>query len=252
MMRARDFQGQKIYRELPEAKRVDKDGVPRDPKKLGKIHFPVSTPDGSRIIGFMVTPPEIAGMVKRADIFVALDAIGARDGMIVVSGDKGACDRAAARRLGVDLDKCLICVGMDVRSVSGERVGYCSDISFSARDGIVEFLALTRGATASALLGDVEMPASYIRGYSDGCIVVDDAVSELEVSGGAAAKAAEVSVVVGAKVKKGAKVLDDKGSVAVKKGTRALGRQLGRTHGMFTAFKDEFKKAAGTPSKKKR
>ena len=68
-------------------------------------------------------------------------------------------------------------------------------------------------------------------------------------SGAAAAKAAEASVVVGDKVKKGAKVLDDKGSVAVDKGSRALGKQLGKTRGMFKAFKDEYQKASGGSSK---
>ena len=79
----------------------------------------------------------------------------------------------------------------------------------------------------------------------------DDAVADLEVSGGAAARAAEITVKVSAKVKEGAKVLDDHGSVAVEKGTRAVGRQLGKTKGMFRAFKSEFKKAAGTDTKKK-
>ncbi len=65
----------------------------------------------------------------------------------------------------------------------------------------------------------------------------------------AAAKAAEASVVVGDKVKKGAMVLDDKGSVAVDKGSRALGKQLGKTRGMFKAFKDEYQKASGGSSK---
>ena len=53
----------------------------------------------------------------------------------------------------------------------------------------------------------------------------------------------------GDKVKKGAKVLDDKGSVAVDKGSRALGKQLGKTRGMFKAFKDEYQKASGGSSK---
>lgn len=44
-------------------------------------------------------------------------------------------------------------------------------------------------------------------------------------------------------------VLDDKGSVAVDKGSRALGKQLGKTRGMFKAFKDEYQKASGGSSK---
>ncbi len=248
-MLARDFQGQKLYRVLPKAKRTNKDGTPRDPKRIGRIHFPVCTGDCARLVGFMVSPPEIAGMVKRPDFFVALDAISVYEGVLAASDDKGAYDKAAAKRLGIDLDACLIPVGMDARTVSGENLGYCADVSFDGRTGAVAHLSLTRGAASSALIGDVEAPASLVRGYADGCLVLDDGVLELDVSGGAAAKAAEVSVAVGNKVKQGAKVIDDKGSVAVEKGTRALGRQLGKTRGMFTAFKDEFKKAAGSPPK---
>ena len=35
-------------------------------------------------------------------------------------------------------------------------------------------------------------------------------------------------------------------------GSKALGKQLGRTKGMFKSFAAEYKKAAGTPAKKKR
>ena len=53
-MRAGDFVGAKIYRKPTEDKRTKKDGTPRIPKKLGKIHFPVFTPGGTRVVGFMV------------------------------------------------------------------------------------------------------------------------------------------------------------------------------------------------------
>ena len=61
------FPGLKIYRIPAEAKRTRKDGTPRDPKKIGKIHFPVFTPDGTRVVGFMVSPPDVAGMIKQSD-----------------------------------------------------------------------------------------------------------------------------------------------------------------------------------------
>ena len=69
-----------------------------------------------------------------------------------------------------------------------------------------------------------------------------------------AAKAAEATVVISDKVKSGARKLDEHGSVAVEKGSRALGKQLGKTKGMFKAFKEEYKKAsgsAGSSAKKK-
>ena len=108
---------------------------------------------------------------------------------------------------------------------------------------------VTAGAASSVLVGDTQVPPTMLRGYENGAMIVSDEVKSLGYSGGAAAKAAEASVVVGDKVKKGAKVLDDKGSVAVDRGSRALGKQLGKTRGMFKAFKDEYQKASGGSSK---
>ena len=91
-----------------------------------------------------------------------------------------------------------------------------------------------------------------MRGYHNGQMIVDDAAAELECSGGAAAAAAEATVKVKAQAKKGAAALDEHGSKAVDKGSRALGKQLGRAKGMFGGFMDEYKKAAGTSAKKKK
>ena len=158
-------------------------------------------------------------------------------------------DAAAAKRLDINLDDCIIWVGMDVRTESGDVVGYCSDVEFKPRSGIVQAFYVTAGAASSVLVGDTQVPPTMLRGYENGAMIVSDEVKSLGYSGGAAAKAAEASVVVGDKVKKGAKVLDDKGSVAVDKGSRALGKQLGKTRGMFKAFKDEYQKASGGSSK---
>ena len=243
-MYASDLQGCKVYLLPPSDKRTKKDGTPRDPKKLGKIHFPVFTHDGTRAVGYMVKLPDVVGMIKRADRFIALDAIDVYEGVIVVKDQKDTFDQAAAKRLGVDLDECFIWTGMDVRTVSGKPAGYCSDAQFNPKTGKVSSFTLTGGTAASVLVGDIEMPASYLKGYRGGAMIVSDDIADLRLSGGAAAKAAEVSVVVGDKVKKGAKVLDDKGSVALDKGSRALGKQLGKTRGMFKSFAEEYKKAS--------
>ena len=223
-MRAGDFVGAKIYRKPTEDKRTKKDGTPRSPKKLGKIHFPVFTPGGTRVVGFMVRQSDIAGMIERPDRFVALDAIGVYEGAIAVDDVKDTYDAAAAKRLDINLDDCIIWVGMDVRTESGDVVGYCSDVEFKPRSGIVQAFYVTAGAASSVLVGDTQVPPTMLRGYENGAMIVSD-------------------------VKKGAKVLDDKGSVAVDKGSRALGKQLGKTRGMFKAFKDEYQKASGGSSK---
>lgn len=250
-MRVADFQGMRVFRILPEDKRTKKDGSERPPKKLGKIHFPVFDPEGRRLIGFMVRLPDVAGMIKQPDRFVAFDALNLAEGGLVFEDVKGATDDAAAKRLGLSLDECLIWTGMDVVTTSGKGMGYCADVACHPKTGAVQSLSVTVSSAASTLLGNVEVPVSCLVGYRDGAMIVTDDARELEYSGGAAAKAAEVSVKAKAQVEKGAKVLDEKGSRAVDKGSRALGKQLGRAKGMFGAFASEYKKAAGTPAKGK-
>ncbi|MBE6468804.1 MAG: PRC-barrel domain containing protein [Coriobacteriaceae bacterium] len=251
-MRVGDFQGTKVYRELPEQKRTRKDGTERGPKKLGKIHFPVFAPDGRRLVGFMVSPPDVLGMIKQPDRFVAFDALSVVEDRLVAPDRKDAYDAAAAKRLGVKLDDCLIWTGMDVVTASGEAMGYCADADCHPRTGAVITFSVTASSAASTLLGNVEVPVALLRGYRSGAMVVADEAQQIGYSGGAAAKAAEASVRVSTEVKKGAKVLDEHGSRAVDKGSRALGRQLGRAKGMFGAFADEYKKASGSSGAKKK
>lgn len=201
-MRTGDFVGIKVYRKPAEDKRTKKDGTPRSPKKLGKIHFPVFSPGGTRVVGFMVRQSDIAGMIERPDRFVALDAIGVYEGAIAVDDAKGTYDAAAAKRLDINLDDCIIWVGMDVRTESGDVVGYCSDVEFKPRSGIVQTFYVTASAASSILVGDTQVPPTMLRGYDNGAMIVSDEVKTLGYSGGAAAKAAEASVVVGDKVKR--------------------------------------------------
>lgn len=245
------LQGVRVWLANPKAKQDKKDGGTSSSKYLGKVHLPVFTPNGQQIVGFMVKQPDIAGMIKQPDRFVALDAFAVDDGGdLLVADVRESFDSAAAKRLDIDLDACVIWTGMDVRTQSGTKLGYCADASFNYRTGAVDMFKLTPSGASSALIGYLEMPAGYLLGYSKGAMVVKDEASKLEFSGGAAAKAAEASVKASEGVKKGAKVLDEKGSEAVEKGSHALGRQIGKTADAFKEFSSEYKKAAGTPAKK--
>ena len=251
-MLASALSGMRVYRMPPEDKRVRQDGSERDPKKIGKIHYPVFSPDGRRVVGYLVKQPDVVGMIKQPDLFVALDALDVVGENLVVGSARDACGPAAVKRLGLDLDACLVWTGMDVRTRSGKKLGYCSDANFNTKTGRVSTFSFTASGAATALLGVTEMPAEFMRGYHEGYMVVDDAAAELGLSGGAAARAAEMSVQAKAAARRGARALDEKGSVAVDAGSRALGKQLGRAKGMFAGFASEYKKAAGTGSTKKK
>ena len=67
--------------------------------RVGKVHQTVFSPDGLRVVGFFVARPDIAGMVKREDAFVALDAIAPCDGGVRVTKGSESFDAAARARL---------------------------------------------------------------------------------------------------------------------------------------------------------
>ncbi len=127
----------------------------------------------------MVRQSDIAGMIERPDRFVALDAIGVYEGAIAVDDAKDTYDAAAAKRLDINLDDCIIWVGMDVRTESGDVVGYCSDVEFKPRSGIVQAFYVTAGAASSVLVGDTQVPPTMLRGYENGAMIVSDEVKAL-------------------------------------------------------------------------
>lgn len=95
-----------------------------------------------------------------------------------------------------------------------------------------------------------------------GAILVADRALDLPIEGGAAAAAGKATAVVTDKAKKGAakakvvvdekveqakpvaKKVAEKTGDAVNEGAFVVGRQLGRTKGMFSSFKEEFDKAS--------
>ena len=247
---------------VPKEKQYKKNGELREPSLVGKVHFAVFDPSGRTVVGFMISQPDIAGMIKREDRFVARDAVTVYEGILVAPNDKASWDKGAAKRLAINLDECLLWTGMDVMTLSGQKMGYCSDVTFDFATGAVSSFKITEGVTAEAMLGTVTMPVEFLKGYSNEYMLVSDEAASLTLSGGAAAKAAEATAVashvgkkVGKKVavqaKKTTKAIDETAAEAVNAGSKALGRQLKKTKGMFSAFADEYHKASGTSSKKK-
>lgn len=236
MTKISDMQGKKVF--------IAKKARPKKPKKgekspegkqsgerlskLGKIHMAVFTPDGRSMVGYLVARPDVAGMVKREDVFVAYDSLTACEkGFRVVDEDK-AFDDKARKRLGVDWDSCIMWAGMDARTESGRELGYVGDAEFDDATGKVTKFLVGDGGMATALVGSVEIPPSMLVGYSKGRMIVKDEASKLELNGGLAAKAGEAT----AKAKiRGAEFGEKAGkatSEAVDKGSFALGKALGK------------------------
>lgn len=219
---------------------------------VGKVRQVVFSPAGDRVVGLLVRRPDVAGMVKRADAFVALDSFDVCDEGIVVSCEKGAMDEAAIERLGLDWDSCILWCGMDAKTTDGKTLGWVSDVEFDPKSGRVASFYVGDGSVAESLVGDVVIPAEMLRGYAKGYMLVDPAAATLALNGGIAAKAGENY----ARAKMGGKDAAEKaGKVAgeaVEKGARGVGRMIGKAkkhaggspRGMFGAFMDEYKKAS--------
>ena len=212
-------------------------------KRMGRVHLTVFSPDGHRVVGFLVSPPDIAGMVKREDVFVALDSIAPCDGGVRVTRDKESFDDAARERLGLDWDSCIIWTGMDAKTSDGKVLGYVGDATFNTKTGVVEDFLVGDGGVAQSLVGSLKIPASMLRGYERGFMVVAPEAAHQALTGGAAGRAGESVAKAKIEGKKAAAKAGKAAGEAVDKGSRALGKQIGKTRGMFSSFMDEFKKA---------
>ena len=227
MARISELTGLKVF--VPKKPKIAKDGtVPERSSKLGRVHRAVFSPNGTRVVGLMVKRPDVAGMVKREDAFVAWDSFAVQGKEVWVRAEKGALDEAARRRLGLDWDACILWEGMDARTLGGKPLGYVSDAEFDEKTGQVTCFFTTDGGMAHALVGSFQITPDMVRGYADGCMVVDTQGKTLELDGGLAGAAGEGY----ARAKAGASEVGKKaGAVAgkaVDKGSFALGRVLGK------------------------
>lgn len=248
MLKVNDLYGRKVF--VKKKAKKKKDGASEVKlSKLGKVHMAVFSPNGRNVVGFVVVRPDIAGMVKREDAFLAWDSYEVLDdGGLLVTRDDGL-DDAARKRLQLDWDRCVLWEGMDAQTVSGKKLGYVSDAEFDPKTGLVRCFNVGDGGAARALVGVFQIPAAMVRGYSKGYMIVDDAAADLELSGGAAAKAGEQY----AKVKiKGAEVGKKAGAAAgeaVDKGSYALGRALGKAkRAIKEATEEEAEQAPQAPA----
>jgi uncharacterized protein YrrD len=213
-------------------------------------------PDGRALAGYIVARPDILFMFKRADRFLAFDAFRVVDGRVVATTDHDSWDAAACRRLDIDWDSCLIMEGMLLVTSDGEKVGTIDSLDYDEHSGKLIALQVTDGAAARALLGVSKIPAKFIIGYRDGAMVAKRAAAEASAEGGLAAKAGEQTAVATHAIKEKTKAARETAGKMGKKagkaagkavdaGSFALGKQIGRTKGMFKGFRDEYKKSRG-------
>lgn len=207
-----------------------KDGsVTEKYQKLGRVRTAVFSPDGLHVVGYVVKRPDVAGMIKRGDAFVAYDSLEAYDDKtLVVTRAKDGLDDAALKRLNLDWDRCIIWSGMDAKTADGTPLGYVSDAEYDEKTGEVTRFFTADGGMARALIGSFVITAEMVVGYRGGCMVVDPGHDRVKLDGGIAGAAGEGY----ARAKAGASKMGKKAGAmageAVDKGSFALGKMLGK------------------------
>ena len=243
------YQGVRVF--LTKKARKDKknpDAPAEKLSKLGKIHMAVFAPNGRQLVGFLVARPDVAGMVKREDAFLAWDSFDPCEHGIVVTRPDDGLDDAARKRLGLDWDKCIMWAGMDARTRSGKVLGYVNDVEFDLKTGRAKTFYIGDGGMARALVGSFEIPAEMVIGYSaaDQFMVVSDDAENLAVDGGVAAKAGEGYAHAKDEAKKATAKFDDAAAKAVDKGSHGLGKMIGKAKRKVQEAKESYDEAAGT------
>lgn len=228
MLRISSLTGQRVllFKKTTKAK----DGTVTDKyQKFGRVRAAVFSPDGKHVAGFVIKRPDVAGMVRRADAFVAWDSLTRMDEKnLLVSRPEDGLDDAALTRLDLDWDRCIMWSGMDAKTTEGKPLGYVSDAEYDEKTGRVTRFFTADGGMARALIGSFVIEPDMVRGYRDGFMVVDVRDKGVELDGGLAGAAGEGY----AKAKAGASVVGKKvgaaAGEAVDKGSFALGKVLGK------------------------
>jgi len=257
-------------------------GGKRGTRRIGKVRRFVFHPTEKRFIGFIVKRPDLLWMFKRSDMFVSVDGYDLIDGQICIRPEGKSTDSAAYKTLGVNPDESVVWVGLPLMDESGQSFGVVGNVVFNAVTGTVQTIESDAGATANALLGKREIPANLIKGFRKGigaalsltdgtngedaeviygALLVSEEVEALEVEGGLAEKAGKSVAVIADKAGKMTAGVTKKASdvtalisektkepveaagKAINKGAYATGKQISKTKGMFSSFKDEYKKA---------
>ncbi len=216
----------------------------RESSPVGQIRQVVFSPQGDCVEGFLIRRPDVAGMVRREDAFLARDSFVVGDAGLVATRGKESFDDAARERLSLDWDACILWTGMDAKTTDGKQLGWVSDVSFYPKSGRVHSFYVGDGSVATSLVGNVVIPAQMLRGYKDGYMLVDPEAAHLALDGGLAATAGETYARAKVGGKKAVARAGKAAEKATAKGAKSLGRQLGRTKGMFGAFVKEYKKAS--------
>lgn len=246
-------------------------------KQLGRLRVAIFHPVHNICIGVLIRRPDVAWMFHRRDVFCALPFIEIdEDGEIILADNYAEDSKKFLKSENINVDASVIWDGMPVQTQSREVLGAIEKVLVHSSSGEIKSILVAQNTTSKALLGTREIPNDYIIGFYEGsgiklvsnndndtgvegCILVKDVATDIELTGGAAEKAARASVKATQTVKKAgitakteaAKVANTAkpkisqaaktAEKATQEGAFSLGKQIGRTKSAFSEFKDNLK-----------
>lgn len=196
-------------------------------KQYGTIRRVIFHPSKPQVVGIVVKRPDLLLMVKRKERFVAFDRLEEVERGYCVFDKSDSWDTAACKRLGVDFDKCIIWDYMPVRSESGKELGTISNVVINEKTLEIDHIDIASSSVNRALLGSSDIPAQRIKGYDNGAIIVDDTITEVEESGGAAAKAGVAWAKTKHEASQVTKQVGEKADAAINAGAYKTGEAIG-------------------------
>ena len=198
-------------------------------RKFGRVRNVVFHPSKPQAVGLLIKRPDLLWMIKRKDRFVALDKVSYnQDGNVVAElTDAAAWDAAACKRMGFDLDSCIIWDNMSVRNLQSDDLGVISNIVLDD-DLRIASVDVSSGGINRAILGSADIAASLLRGYDPDkqAIVADISSDDITVSGGVAAKAGEAWAKGSHKVAQGQAAVSERAAQNIEDSAYAAGEAI--------------------------
>ena len=246
-------------------------GGKRLPHKIGKIKEFVFHPSKKRVVGFILKRSDFLWMFKRKDRYVAINGYIVIEGRFFIRPERKSSGRAALKAWGLDLDDCTWWIGLPIVAQNGKTFGTVEDVVFAHYTGKINHIKSGSGTIGSALYDRRNIPVDMVVGYCGktamaseieggenlkgeeyayGAILVSNKTSKLPVEEGLASKAgrgasvvAEKAGQIGSKASITARAAATVAGTIITDGAVATGKQLKKTKGMFSAFRDEYRKA---------
>jgi sporulation protein YlmC with PRC-barrel domain len=166
-------------------------------KVLGTVKHVLFHPTEPRAVGLIVVPRPFLFLFARKERLLLL-----RPEMLPPKGGKEFSWRdkklplrdESTKGQGFTWEQTVIWRYMEVRLESGKRVGSVADVVFGRKKLGVLRLNLSGGSATDVAVGRTVVPGELVHGFDGTNVVIDDAFTTLNPTGGLAASSAKVVV----------------------------------------------------------